>query len=228
MDHELDGEDAPPRLAIFNIDILATSLPPTHVIPPLLEQFPELVRSDNPNKRRAAMAAIGVIMEGAAEFMTTYIEELLPYVFSALRDSESIVVRAALIALSQITDELPTEVANHHSALVPEVFELLHSSNMEIMQAACNSLDSILEWIPRDAVAQYVPKLMEALIFIMSTDVDSDVKRIVASITCMKFKLTFSCHWDICTCFNGGLLSISGSHHERILFDERCRGTRRH
>jgi uncharacterized lipoprotein YajG len=63
---------------------------------------------------------------------------------------------------------------------VPVVFDLLHSQNPDIMKAACNTLDAILEWVPKDAVAEYLPKLMEALLFIMTTDVDTEVKIIVA------------------------------------------------
>jgi len=180
-DDELE-EDSPVRLAVVNIDILSTSLPPTHVLPPLLEQFPKLATSNNPYQRRAAMSALGAVMEGSLEFMANYIDDVLPHVFSALRDSESIVVRAALVALSRITEELPDEVIKHHSTMVPVVFELLGSSNSEIMKAACNTLDAILEWVPKDAVSQYLPKLMEVLLYIMKTSVDSDVKIIVAGI----------------------------------------------
>jgi hypothetical protein len=176
-DHD---EDSPVRLAVINIDILATSLPPTHVIPPLLEQFPKLAQSSNPYERRAAMASIGAIMEGSLDFMTEHINNVLPHVLRTLRDPEVTVVRAALVCLSQITEELPNEVNQHHSTMVPVVFDLLHSPNPDIMKAACNTLDAILEWVPKDAVAEYLPKLMEALLFIMTTDVDTDVKIIVA------------------------------------------------
>ena len=119
-------------------------------------------------------------MEGSPDFMADYIEDILPLVFRSLRDPEPTVIRAALVALGQITDELPTEVTKHHVTMVPVVFELLGSNNLEIVKAACTSLDAILEWVPKEAVEQYLPKLMEALLYIMTTDVDTDVKIIVA------------------------------------------------
>jgi hypothetical protein len=119
-------------------------------------------------------------MEGSLDFMTEHINNVLPHVLRTLRDPEVTVVRAALVCLSQITEELPNEVNQHHSTMVPVVFDLLHSPNPDIMKAACNTLDAILEWVPKDAVAEYLPKLMEALLFIMTTDVDTDVKIIVA------------------------------------------------
>jgi importin-4 len=176
-DHD---EDSPVKLAVVNIDILSTNLPPAHVLPPLLQQFPKLAMSNNPNERRAAMATLGAVMEGSLEFMADYIDDVLPHVFTALRDIEPSVVRAALVALSQITEELPSEVIQYHSTMVPVVFELLGSMNQDIMKAACNTLDAILEWVPQDAVAQYLPKLMEALLYIMTTHAESDVKLIVA------------------------------------------------
>lgn len=176
-------DDSPVRLAIANIDTLSTSLPPSHVVPPLLEQFPKLAASHNPCERRAAMAAIGALAEGAADFISNYIEDILPHIFVCLRDSEAFVIRAALIALSQVTEQLPTAVLKHHAAMVPVVFELLGSSNSAIMKAACNSLDAMLEWVPKDTVAPYLPKLMDALIYIMRSDVDPETKVIVAGIS---------------------------------------------
>jgi len=181
-DNDLD-EDSPVRLAIVNILILSNNLPPTHVLPPLLEQFPKLATSVNPYERRGAMGALGAVMEGSPDFMADYIEDILPLVFRSLRDPEPTVIRAALVALGQITDELPTEVTKHHVTMVPVVFELLGSNNLEIVKAACTSLDAILEWVPKEAVEQYLPKLMEALLYIMTTDVDTDVKIIVAGIS---------------------------------------------
>ena len=175
-------EDSPVRLALINILILSNNLPPTHVLPPLLEQFPKLATSPNPYERRGAMAAIGAVMEGSPEFMADYIEDILPLVFRSLRDPEPTVIRAALVTLSQITDELPTEVTKHHVTMVPVEFELLGSNNLEIVKAACSSLDAILEWVPKEAVEQYLPKLMEALLYILTTDVDSDIKITVAGI----------------------------------------------
>jgi len=179
-DDEEPGEDSPVRLAIVNIDLLSQSLPPTHVLPPLLEQFPKLVSSQNPSERRAAMASLGAVMEGALEFMTDYIDEALHHVFALLKDPSPMVVRAALVALSQITDELPKEVIKYHETMVPVVFELLHSNHAEVMKAACVTLDAILEWVPQDAVVHYLPKLMDALLYIMQHDADPDVKIIVA------------------------------------------------
>lgn len=182
-------EDSPVRLAIVNIDILATSLPPTHVVPPLLEQFPRLAQSSNPHERRAAMSALGAVMEGTMEFMTSHIENVLPFVLERLRDSDSLVVRAALIALSRITEELPSEVDSHHSTMVPIVFDLLGSHDSSVMKAACNTLDAILEWVPKDAVTQYLPKLMEALLYILTTSSDTDVKVIVSGTCFLYFHL---------------------------------------
>jgi importin-4 len=174
-------DDSPVRLAIVNIEVLSKSLPPSHVLPPLLEQFPKLATSTNRYERRAAMASLGAIMEGSAEYMSSCMDDVLPLVFAALRDSEPIVTRAALVALSQITDELPNEVIRYHSTVVPVVFELLGSNNLQIMKAACNSLDNLLEWISQEIVAQYLPKLMEALLYIMTTNIDPEVKIIVAA-----------------------------------------------
>lgn len=179
---EEPGEDSPVRLAVINIDILSQSLPPTHVIPPLLEQFPKLAQSQNPYERRAAMATLGAVMEGALEFMADYIDGALHRVFALLQDPSPMVVRAALVCLSQITEELPSEVVKHHADMVPVVFRLLHSDHAEVMKAACGTLDAILEWVPQEAVAQYLPDLMNALLHIMQADVDGDVKLIVAGI----------------------------------------------
>jgi hypothetical protein len=170
------------RMAVINIHILATSLPPTHVLPQFLENFPTLAGSSNPYERRAAMSALGAVMEGALAFMADYVDQLLPLVFNELQDPKAIVVRAALIALGEITNQLGDDVVQqHHSTMIPVVFDLLGSRDPEIMKAACNTLDALLEWVPQDSIVGYLPKLMEALLFIMTTHVDSDVKIIVVS-----------------------------------------------
>lgn len=207
-DFEFDAnEDNPVRLALVVIDILSSSLPPTHVIPPLLEQFPKLATSNNPYERRAAIASIGAVMEGSLEFMADYIGDVLPHVFAALQDSEGFVIRTALFALSQITEELPAEVVAHHSTMVPVVFDLLGSNDLETMKAACTTLDAILEWIPKDAVAQYLPKLMEALLYILSISVDSDLKVIIGGIS-LEEEVDISGNWDSGTCIKRRFLSL--------------------
>jgi importin-4 len=128
------------------------------------------------------MSALGAVMEGSLEFMADHVDQLLPLVFNALQDPQPVVVCAALIALSQITNELGDDVVQkHHSTMIPVVFDLLGSRDPKIMKAACNTLDSLLEWVPQDFIVGYLPKLMEALLFIMTTHVDSDVKIIVVS-----------------------------------------------
>lgn len=122
-------------------------------------------------------------MEGTLEYMTSHIENVLPFVLERLSDSDPSVVKAALIALSRITEELPNEVISHHSTMVPIVFRLLHSPDPPVMKAACNTLDAILEWVPKDAVAEYLPNLMEALLYILTTAEDAEVKVIVAGTT---------------------------------------------
>jgi HEAT repeat protein len=220
-EEDLD-EDTPVRLAITNIDILSTSLPPTHVAEPLLQELPKLAQSPDLNQRRAAMASLGAVMEGALEYISTYIENLLPLVLAGLRDSEHQVVRAALIALGQIAEELPTEVTKHHSTLVPIVFDLLMSRNSDIMKAAINSLDAILEFTPKDAVVQYLPKLMEALLRIMTTDIDPEIKIIVAGIHPFN-PVNRSCHWNRRSCVKRGLLPISRHRNAHLFQLERSR-----
>jgi len=203
-------EDSPVKLAVININILSTSLPPTHVIPPFLENFPKLAGSSNPYERRAAMSSLGAVMEGSLEFMAPYIDELLPHVFNALQDPKTIVVRAALVALSQITDELGSDVVQHHVSMIPVVFDLLGSQDVEIMKAACNTLDSLLEWIPQDAITGYLPKLMEALLFIMTTHVDSEVKIIVVCTDPLTLKTDLlSGYRNSGALLQGSLLSLS-------------------
>lgn len=219
-DNDLE-DDSPIRLAIFNIVILSTTLPPTHVLPPLLEQFPKLATSANPYERRGAMSALGAVMEGAPDFMADYIEELLPFVFKSLRDPEPAVIRVTLVALGQITDQLPTEVTKHHVTMVPVVFELLGSNNLEIVKAACSSLDAILEWVPKEAVEQYLPKLMEALLYIMTTNVDVDVKIIVAGIFPLSDNDNGSGDWNSGTCFKGRILRIPRLLNAYLLQHER-------
>ena len=163
-------------------------------------------------------------MEGSPDFMADYIEDILPLVFRSLRDPEATVIRTTLVTLGQITDELPMEVTKHHVTMVPVVFELLGSNNLEIVKAACSSLDAILEWVPKEAVEQYLPKLMEALLYILTTDVDTDVKNIVAGISHYIIVLICSGNWNSSTCFKGRIFCLPRLVNAYFLQHERsCR-----
>jgi len=215
------GDDSPVRLAIVNIDILSQSLPPAHVLPPLLEQFPKLVSSQNECERRAALLALGAVMEGALDYMAEYIDQGLQHVFAALKDPSPMVVRAALVSLSQITEELPSEVVKYHSTMVPDVFNLLQSNHSEVMKAACGTLDAILEWIPQDAMVHYLPNLMKALLSIMHNSTDNDVKLIAAGISfCLLSNI--SCDRYSCTRFQEFFRTVSSALSRDVPQHERC------
>jgi importin-4 len=184
-DDDDPSNDTPWRLAIINIDILSTSLPPTHVVEPLLKEFPNLSQSGDPNHRRAAMAAIGAVMEGALEYLAPHIESvILPRINVGLQDDSPMVMRAALVALSQITEELPQNVMRLHGELFPRVFNIVsHARDFKIMKAACATLDAMLEWIPQEAIVNYLPELMSTLLLMLQNLPEPELKLISAGIS---------------------------------------------
>ena len=174
-----EDEDSPVRLALVLIEALAEYLPEDHVLGPFVTRWPDMIISTDKFQRRAALAALTGIMRASPESLNKFADPLLRDILVTLKDPEGIVVRVALMALEQFAQELPDHISKNHASVVPPVFELLSSKDLETVKVACNALDTILECIPQDVLGPYLPTLMTALVDILMTPIDPEVKCIV-------------------------------------------------
>lgn len=181
-DSESQDEDCPSRLAYRCIDTLSTSLPPSHVYEPLLQNAEQMLRSPEAGHRKSALICMGVGMEGAVDYVSQKIEQILPAIVHGLKDSDATVQRAALLALGQMADELPTEIAEQHAQLLPLVFDLMHSQGDKVGKSATSALEALLEGLEKEDILEYLPRLMSSFFAILhGNSVDIEVKTTVVA-----------------------------------------------
>ncbi|KAL9077271.1 MAG: hypothetical protein Q9157_003436 [Trypethelium eluteriae] len=167
-----DEEDlSPARSALGLLDILANSLPPSQVVVPLLRAIGPYVTSQEPDKRRAGILALGMCVEGAPDFISTQLKEILPMVLHLLNDQDAKVRSAALNGVARLADDLAEDMGKEHAQLIPALvqnFDLalsqLHGpggeTNLDIVRQSCNAVDSLIEGLTKEDAAKYVPELV--------------------------------------------------------------------
>ncbi|KAL9094883.1 MAG: hypothetical protein Q9165_002832 [Trypethelium subeluteriae] len=167
-----DEEDlSPARSALGLLDILANSLPPSQVVVPLLKAIGPYVTSQEPDKRRAGILALGMCVEGAPDFISTQLKEILPMVLHLLNDQDAKVRSAALNGVARLADDLAEDMGKEHAQLIPALvrnfdlaFSQLHGpggeTNLDIVRQSCNAVDSLIEGLAKEDAAKYVPELV--------------------------------------------------------------------
>jgi importin-4 len=115
------------------VDCLATSLPPAQTFPTLSHIVHQYFNNKaDPNQRRAALLALGVVVEGCSEFMRPHMDELWPFVLSGFKDEDASVRKAACTCLGCITEWLEESCVEKHDILVPvclRIRSMIHQLN---------------------------------------------------------------------------------------------------
>lgn len=174
-----DEEVTTPRSALGLLDLLASSLPPSQVVVPLLHALGPYVNSPDPDRRQAGITALSMCVEGAPEFVATQLNEILPLILRLLDDPETKVRRAALDGVMRLAEDLAEELGNEHQKLIPALVKNLDvaiesfqgpddENNMAIIRASCNALDSLVEGLDVDSVKRYLPELAPRLSHLFS------------------------------------------------------------
>jgi hypothetical protein len=167
-----DEDVTPARSALGLLDILASELPPSQVVIPLMKALGQYFSSENPDYRQAGILALGMCVEGAPDFIATQLHEILPLVLHLLEDPELKVRAAALNGVARLADDLAEDVGKEHARLIPAMvknFDIamnnLQSSaeddkNLQIIRGTCHAFDSLIEGLDPEEAAQYVPELV--------------------------------------------------------------------
>ncbi|KAJ5172038.1 hypothetical protein N7492_004631 [Penicillium capsulatum] len=169
-----DDEITPPRSALGLLDMLAQSLPPSQVVVPLLQTLGQYFTNSNPNYRRAGIMALGMVVEGAPDFISTQMKEIFPMVLQLLADSEPKVRQASLHAVARLADDLAEDLSAEHQRLMPLLFQNLASAmqeykgeedgpTMDIMKAGISAIDAVVDGLEEKDVAPYQAELVPIL-----------------------------------------------------------------
>lgn len=163
-----------PRSALGLLDLLASSLPPSQVVVPLLNALGPYVNSSDPDRRQGGLMALSMCVEGAPDFVATQLHEILPLVLRLLEDPEVKVRRAALDATMRLAEDLAEELGKEHGRLIPALVNSLDvalrilegpddEANIDLIRASCHAIDSLVEGLTSDVVQQYLPELVPRL-----------------------------------------------------------------
>lgn len=167
-----DEDVTPARSALGLLDILASSLPPSQVVIPLLKALGGYFSSQNPDYRQAGILALGMCVEGAPDFIATQLHEILPMVLHLLEDPDLKVRGAALNGVARLADDLAEDVGKEHARLIPAMVKnfdlavdsLKNGSNdersLQIVRGTCHAIDSLIEGLDPEEAAKYVPELV--------------------------------------------------------------------
>jgi hypothetical protein len=171
-DMSAEEEDVTPaRSALGLLDILASSLPPSQVVIPLLKALGGYFSSENPDYRQAGILSLGMCVEGAPDFIATQLHEILPMVLHLLDDPEAKVRGAALNGVARLADDLAEDVGKEHARLIPAMiknYDLAINNlkgeddevNLTIIRGSCHAIDSLIEGLDPEDAAKYVPELV--------------------------------------------------------------------
>ncbi|KAL8946680.1 MAG: hypothetical protein Q9222_006957, partial [Ikaeria aurantiellina] len=166
-----DEEVTTGRSALALIDILAESLPPSQVVVPLINNLGPYVNSPDPDRRKAGILALGIVVEGAPDFINTQLHEILPLVLRLLADREDKVRRAALDTVMRLAEDLAEDLGKEHAKLIPALVKHLDNAikqlkgsddkkNMDTVKACCNAIDALVDGLEKDVINEYLPELV--------------------------------------------------------------------
>ncbi|KAF2679788.1 ARM repeat-containing protein [Lentithecium fluviatile CBS 122367] len=163
-----DEDGSPARSALGLLDILASSLPPSQVVIPLLKALGRYFSHQSPDYRQAGVLALGMCVEGAPDFIATQLHEILPRVLSLLEDPDLKVRAAALNGVARLADDLAEDVGKEHATLIPAMLKnfdlaannLSDERSLQIVRGTCHAIDSLIEGLEPEDAAKYVPELV--------------------------------------------------------------------
>ena len=171
---DVEEDITTPRSALGLLDEMASSLPPSQVVVPLLHALGPYVNSPDPDRRQGGIMALGMVVEGAPDFIATQLHEIFPLILRLLEDSEVKVRRAALDGVMRVSEELPEEVGKEHKKLFPSLVKHLDIAikslkgpddkiNLDIIKASCNSIESVVDGLNSSDIKPYLPEFMPRL-----------------------------------------------------------------
>ncbi|KIV90504.1 hypothetical protein PV10_07803 [Exophiala mesophila] len=160
----------PARSALGLIDTMAQSLPASQVVVPLLDALPQYSRHSDPKYRQAAILALGFVVEGAPDFLSSQLASVLPILYALLEDSDVTVRKAALQTTARLADDLPEDITKQHERLMPLLIKNLTAAmsayngedegpSIDIMKSGTSAIDAVVDGMDAADAIPYLDKL---------------------------------------------------------------------
>ncbi|KAK4168149.1 armadillo-type protein [Cladorrhinum sp. PSN259] len=171
-DDEDDDDMGPARSALALLDQLSNDLPPRQVIVPLLDALPNFATHSEPGFRKAGILALGVVVEGAPDFIASQVKAIMPHVISLLNDADVGVRHTALIGVARLGEDIAEAltpynepimtalVKNLQAATTPASDEKVAKKNIEIIRSVCGALDALSDGLDSEFMQKYAGELI--------------------------------------------------------------------
>lgn len=163
----------PMNCATQTLDVLALSIPPKNLIPPLLAILePALQTSNDPLQKKASYLSIAVIAEGCSSAICKkYLRPLLDVIKTGITDQNPVIRNSALFALGQFSEHLQPEISQFSEEVLPILFEYLQLLSNQIRAGSKEPqhIDRVFYAVEtfcenlEDALVPHLPLLMERL-----------------------------------------------------------------
>ena len=163
----------PMNCATQTLDVLALSIPPKNLIPPLLALLePALQTSNDPLQKKASYLSIAVIAEGCSSAICKkYLRPLLDVIKTGITDQNPIIRNSALFALGQFSEHLQPEISQFSEEVLPILFEYLQLLSNQIRAGSKEPqhIDRVFYAVEtfcenlEEALVPHLPLLMERL-----------------------------------------------------------------
>ncbi|CAD7003293.1 unnamed protein product [Ceratitis capitata] len=180
----------PMTTATQTMDLLALSVPPEKLIPPLLQLLEPALQGQDPLPRRAAYLSMAVIAEGCSEAICNkYLETMLNIVKVGITDPIPLVRNAAFFALGQFSEHLQPDITKFAPQILPILFEFLHQLCNELRSGGTEpkhidrmfyALETFCENL-EDELVPHLPVLMEILFEALSPNNSVRVRELALS-----------------------------------------------
>lgn len=170
-------------ISLQTLQHLASRLPPSQVIAPLLHLLPSLVHTSDPAHLRAGYLAFSATAEGAPDFVASETDTLLPWIVQGLQNTHQGVRVAALNALCQLGDGVGDRIGKEHATLVPLVYSILDSApSLKVCRSACTALGTIMRTLKNEILTnEYLPELVPRLLDVVRSAENLELKGFVIS-----------------------------------------------
>ncbi|KAK4228680.1 armadillo-type protein [Podospora fimiseda] len=173
IDDDEDEDDmGPARSSLALLDQLSNDLPPRQVIVPLLDALPNFSTHAEPGFRKAGILALGVVVEGAPDFIASQVNSIMPHVLTLLNDADIGVRHTALVGLARLGEDIAEAltdfnepimsalVKNLQAATVPVSDEKAAKKNIEIIRSVCGALDALSDGLDSEFMQKYAGELI--------------------------------------------------------------------
>ena len=169
------------------LSLMASELPPPQAAGPVVVLFKGHANSSNVLQRQAAITVLATIVEGAPEFVSTQLPELLPSILKLLNDPSGRVRESSVLAVRDIAEALPEDIAKEHEQFLAALARNLQSAmqesngedaerNLKVAANCCLAIDGLVSGLSAETLKPYMPELLPNLTRLFSHP-NTDIKK---------------------------------------------------